>query len=638
MLVVVALTVLLMSIVAEVFALASQTLTQLRAVSDANQKTRTVEAIIRRDLDNRTIREVQPPVERVLFGAGPDAIVGTADDDYYYRPLGTDPSKSLGYFTYSEGMPSDEQDEDIDDWIAFTVRLKAAGRIAGGAGATSAYYGRMLGPGVDGVYGNADDVIGTASSQEAEIIYFLRRGTLYRRVLLVGVPQPAGYVPARSWYEQFDFSARPPLVAGTVPIVNTMGDLTYRSARFGNRPPTAYSTGIGTTVPPIPPGLAADFTGDPVFATNAFSGGPLPGAPAFPGGPTGASGSSLEYNDANRNVRHDAGAAATPEHVDHNHNYPYAPNPSPLAVAEFFFGRPTLRETSAFNGALGTWDYPNNAASNVWDGFANAAGAKYFDTLSANATRPAEDVLMTNVLSFDIKAWDPDAIPDPARRPTAPQPVPPLNPADTTGAFVDLGKGADPAAADPSYLAIGPNPSSGTPFGPPGLSFSTATSTLPFFGLGQYPAAGTWPPQRPVSAPLAEPSYPATASPSGYFVPPGLVGFRRGFAYPFGTLLPDGTLNTSDFAIGPAPGLPFGMLRAPAALSRTYDTWCVAYTKPEQTWQDTIGSNGAPERGEPGMPMAPPYIVPLRGIQIKIRFVDPDTRLTREVTIVQELH
>ena len=70
------------------------------------------------------------------------------------------------------------------------------------------------------------------------------------------------------------------------------------------------------------------------------------------------------------------------------------------------------------------------------------------------------------------------------------------------------------------------------------------------------------------------------------------------------------------------PGMPLGLRRAPASLSRTYDTWCTAYTKPTQ-----MGV----------VPVAPPYIVALRGIQIKIRFVDPDTRLTREITIIQEL-
>jgi hypothetical protein len=69
------------------------------------------------------------------------------------------------------------------------------------------------------------------------------------------------------------------------------------------------------------------------------------------------------------------------------------------------------------------------------------------------------------------------------------------------------------------------------------------------------------------------------------------------------------------------------MQRAPFNLARTYDTWCTAYTKPTQ-----VGV----------IPVAPPYIVPLRGIEIQIRFVEYDDErrtslLTKEITIVQEL-
>jgi hypothetical protein len=57
-------------------------------------------------------------------------------------------------------------------------------------------------------------------------------------------------------------------------------------------------------------------------------------------------------------------------------------------------------------------------------------------------------------------------------------------------------------------------------------------------------------------------------------------------------------------------------------LLHTYDTWCTAYSKPAHVGMKPVG---------------PPYIAPVRGIQIKIRFVDPETRHTRETTIVQEL-
>jgi hypothetical protein len=671
MLVVVALTVLLMSIIAEIFVLASETLTNLRAVSDANQKIRTVEAIVRQDLANRTIREVQPTAERMMFGPGPDGIFGTADDDYFVMPVGVDPGKNLGYFMIVEHSPSDDQGEDTDDELAFTVRATASSQ-PGLINTASGYFGRAI-PNSEPDQGYLPANDGLASSQEAEVVYFLRRGTLYRRVLLVGVPQPsdtAVFNPSRfatpqSWYSKYDVSARPPINFPEVPIVNTLGDLSYRSTRFGHRPPTAYTTGLTTTIPEIQPGLATDHPADPLFLTNGYGPGPLPTTATFPGGPTQATGASLEFDDMNRDMLHNAQTSTQP--LDYNHNYPG----SPLSLNEFWTARPTYRETSAFVQASGAYfNYPNDPLSNIWAEFTNPASPRYVNTLDANATLAAEDAILTNVISFDIKVWDSDAIPNPTRRPRAGI-LPPLSSADATGSFVDLGKSSNAFAADPSYLVTGPYPSSGTPAGPPSVTFSAATAPTcyPFAGAGSpstTPRPGIWPPQRPLlllvgpppawteQAPFAEPLLPATLS-GNYHVPPGMAGYRRGFGMPYGAMLPDGTQNNTPWAVTPlamagppptylppagfppaAPGLPLGLLRAPTALARTYDTWCSVYTKPTQLWQDTTG-DGIPTIGEPGIPVAPPYIVPLRGIQIKIRFVDPDTRLTRELTIIQEL-
>jgi hypothetical protein len=538
MLVVVALTVLLMSIVAEVFVLASETMTQLRAISDMNQKVRTIETVLRLDLSNRTIREVQPPVQRM---AGLDSAFGTADD--YVLPLGVDPSQNLGYFMYSENSPADEQGEDTDDVLAWTMRLPQSfgARVAGIA---TAYYGRaVVSSAPDVAFGPTD---GLAGSLEAEVVFFLRRGTLYRRVLLVGIAQPIAedadsdgildpgedlngngvldFNPTRSWYEQYDASARPPFAGSMVPLVNTLGDLSYRSTRYLHQLPAGYPTA----------GLAADNQTDANF-------------PFLP----------VEFLDSNGSQFHDCQVAT--EQLDHNHNYLSAiPPQSFLPLPEEWIGRPTLLETSATS-----WAFPNTVAS-------PPADPRPFGSA---ATRGAEDALLTNVLSFDVKAWDPDAKPDPSAA---------LTIANMTGAFVDIGKLADSAL--PAWSAPGPPPSSGSPLGPPG-------STL----AGSYPRPGTWPPERPVLAPDSGP-------------PPG---YKRGFAAPW--------LGCPALVV---PDLPGGMAPAPAALARTYDTWCTAYTRPADPTVTPVG---------------PPYIVPLRGIQIKIRFVHPDTRVTREITIVQEL-
>jgi type II secretory pathway pseudopilin PulG len=618
MLVVVALTVLLMSIIAEVFVLASETLSQLRSISDVNQKVRNVESLIRLDLENRTIREVQPPVER---RAGFDGILGTGDD--YFFPLGVDPAEHKGYWTLEESSPADENGEDTDDVLAFTVRVTAPLRGSGTLG--TGFVGRV-------VAGSEPDVaypeVGLAGSQEAEVIYFLRRGTLYRRVLLVGVPQPAN-IPAfnpnnasfpggpTSWYSVYDISARPPLVAGDIPIVNTLGDLTYRSARYAHRVPVLYAddgpggtnrTAWATYFPPLSGGLSADSLLDANFPFSPVS-----------------------FVDSNTNSLHDAANPA--DHVDHNGNYPASVAQS---AVELFWGRPRLRETSNR-----LWDYPNLNVSTA-TAFTNAP--IFFDAdedrnfngildagedVNGNGildlpTRVAEDAILLNVLSFDVKVWDPDAQPTGLTL--------------ATGAYVDLGK-MWPGASG-SVNTPGTTPSNGTLVGLPGRF-----PVFPFDPQG--PVAGTWPPARTAGLP---------GSP--------LAPDHRGFGEPFGFNWPDptnfpGWPASPPYAIPPAigpdgqPGQagtdddgdgvtdnmselgwagtddvpyigypPLGMLRAPFSMCRTYDTWCTSYTKPAQM--------SIP-------PIAPPYIVPVRGIQIKIRFADPQTRLTREITIVQEL-
>jgi hypothetical protein len=572
---------------------------------------------------------------------GADGVFGTTDD--YVYPLGIDPAQNLGYFMYTENSPADEQGEDADDWVAFTMRMREPSK-AFLAGQGSIYTGRAIrAPGPDGQLNTADDVISEADaglmpagdnlagSYEAEVIYYLRRGTLYRRQLLVGVPQPA-YNPllaSRSWYELNDISARPPIEATYAPVVNTMGDLSFRSARFMHRLPASYTTGLAG-FPTLEQGLATDSPGDANF-------------PFLP---------PLQYVESGNNSGfHDAeslGALTSADQLDHNRNYPV-----PMKLPEFWFGFPTMRETSS-----PAWNFPNNPASTIWTDYAdpmNTTGPRYHTNLYTTATRVAEDAIATNVVSFDVKAWDPDAIPNPNGT-GAP-----------TGAYVDLGK-LWPGAS-PSVVAPGPRPSNGTPAGLPGY--------LPNPPFGPLP--GSWPPSRlPWPGPDRLFGTPDDVLMVGWDGKPGVAVVDddgdgvvddisemfwlgsddvrpdgRGFGEPFGY---DSTISPA-YAIPPGYGLdlqpgvagtdddgngatddaaeygwsgsddilgnpPLGMLRAPFRLARSYDTWCTAYTKPTQFRVQ---------------PVAPPYIAPLRGIQIKIRFVDPATRLTREITIIQEL-
>ena len=67
-----------------------------------------------------------------------------------------------------------------------------------------------------------------------------------------------------------------------------------------------------------------------------------------------------------------------------------------------------------------------------------------------------------------------------------------------------------------------------------------------------------------------------------------------------------------------------------------YDTWSTSYEIGKR------GTNGFDDNNDgvvddPGeWEYPPPYSAPLRGIQVKIRVFDPDSRQVREITVVQE--
>ena len=271
MLVTVAMLVIIMTILVQVFQAATGALSAAQAYQGIDDQLRRVDGLLRSDLEGVTAR-FTPPL---------------------------DPALGLGYFEYGENEFADVQGEDSDDYIRFTAKAPE-GRP---------FTGRMWVPlePIAGAYNvNAQPV--TITSDFAEIIYFLRNGNLYRRVLLVapqlqssisqvvnnhyrgnfaffpgqlgnttppvtwGGAATAGATVPVSWQGVNDLSARPAVrgpatnvTTAAVPnsiILNTLGDLTNRENRFAS--PRFSDDFFGIAAANTPDGLSDDLNSDNV--------------------------------------------------------------------------------------------------------------------------------------------------------------------------------------------------------------------------------------------------------------------------------------------------------------------------------------------------------------------------------------
>jgi len=443
MLVATTLTLIMMGAVATVFGMIGEGISAARATLEMSDALRGTAQRLRADLEGVPVPLVPP-----------------------YRP-----EENKGYVEYIEGTtgPSGVTDTggndntvgDTDDILMFTTRSRGepfVGRVGGVA----------------------------TESQDAEIAWFVRGRTLYRRVLLVRPdlgPWAAG--SASGFYNANDLSVRLDRdSSGTLTLVaNSLGDLTKRECRYAHH----YR---GAT--------AAD---DDTYPFSASRWGRL-GLPTL--------GECSHGNWA----------------VDQM---------NPVTV----FGTVTLPNPNVM-------DFWSNTPFSTWSGVDPGTGE-----LTAYAgSRADEDVILSNVIGFDVKAWDPGA------------------PVTSNGSVVLL-------PGDSSY---------------PG-------STV--IGYGAYVDLGY-----------------------------GGSSQFGGFSWDYSDTNP-----------------PYGPR---SELTRTYDTWSLHYeydgikeTGNRSGLAADAGTNGFDDDGNGlvddwnEMETQAPYPVPLRGIQIKIRVFEPDSRQIREVTIVQ---
>ena len=632
MLVVVALVVLMMVILVQIFQSALGAMSASRTTQELDVTLRQIDSMVRSDLTGVTANMTPP----------------------------NDPALKQGYFEYGEGAQADAQGEDTDDYMAFTTKAPE------GQNFTGRQY--LFGTGI-----NATVQPTTITSQVAEIIYFLRNGNLYRRVLLVA-PEKAKSLTVTttagnnyttsifggqmfvSWQGMNDISCRPVgfTTGSPIPIPNDLGDLTNREnrifrQRFANDfnpfdgipddnnndgvpdyAPTLYYNGAGgvsytdANNNPIwsPNGLTNERIGWPQNIPQRVEQGTaksadvyafpylFPGMYSVPEGST-VSGSTVTPPANNLGWRHGMfpGTAANGSlYINHapldvNDNLP-APT-----VKQTWWGFPTWRETMTAYSGTGGWGDPVysinrsgtntqalglrplapqaaymltgtnfltpltllGSASTAPPPYSDGAGSASFVALpGANNRLWEDDLILTNVRSFDIKAYDPDA----------PLYNTPANGLFSVG-YLDLGYGA------PSYLG-GWASNAGGPVVPP-----FQTSGIPQ-GFGHEAR-----------------------------MPPITNDFR---IHPKRPLYRNANGTTSPYNIGDnSPGV--------TRLVRTFDTWSTAYIDVHDT---DLALNGSPNSANPNPiypSFPPPYPSTLRGLQVQIRVTDARGERTKVLTI-----
>ena len=159
MLVTVGVLVILMTILVQIFQAATGSMSAAQAYQQLDDQLRRLDGIIRADLEGVTAR-FTPPL---------------------------DPSLNLGYFEYGENEFADNQGEDGDDYIRFTAKAPAGQPFTGRfwpnnwpAPPNNPNFWPNTNTGA-----NVANFPITITSDYAEIIYFVRNGNLYRRVLLI---------------------------------------------------------------------------------------------------------------------------------------------------------------------------------------------------------------------------------------------------------------------------------------------------------------------------------------------------------------------------------------------------------------------------------------------------------------------
>jgi hypothetical protein len=228
-------------------------------------------------------------------------------------------------------------------------------------------------------------------------------------------------------------------------------------------------------------------------------------------------------------------------------------------------------------------------------------------SLDANfgSQRYGEDAVLTNVLSFDVKVWDPGApvLADRSQRPLVPGDAGYGDSKDPTTNQYNQGE----------YISWVKAAKSGGPGAPP--VYPTTWNGVPV-QYGAYVDLN-------YSGNLLTPTYPVQADGSAY-------NPNKPYFPTFGVGIP------TPYFVGPFYGLGF---QTNATWfdsgSAGYEYYCkgMAATAYNQS-NNGFDNDGNGIVNDPGERVTTsPYPVPLRGVQIKIRVYEPSTRQVREITV-----
>lgn len=318
----------------------------------------------------------------------------------------------------------------------------------------------------------------------------------------------------------------------------------------------------------------------------------------------------------------------------------YVPGPAPSGNTLWWHGRPTLYE-STLVGATGVYDSAYNPTVGgghlaSYDTLTDKTSA-FYTTLTpvAEARRRDADVLLNNVISFDVKVLNDDIVQglntttlgsgttatilDPISGTYRKQPIPTADPASWPGARTSA-----LAAIDPVFTSISPNRPNqlaGNSSRPWLATLSPGLIQQDFVDIGYsfMPEAGaTLVTGTPAC--LLDPNYLSSAI---------TLPLPESEAIPWGTQTPSRWMSTgrresSYNFYAPTATTPLGMV---------YDTWAPEY-RPELFANVLLG---APVPVPP-QSFLPPYDRPIRGLQITIRILEPKTGLTRDFQIVHRFN